>query len=193
LAEQLGLGPQPRAGVHQPACKVIHVLHASLEFLAGAQGEACGQPGNALEQLGAFGTDQFGGGGRCGCAPVGDEVRDGEVGFVADASDDRNRACAYRPRHDFFVESPQVLDAATAAHQQHDIASAEPAGNFERSGDLLRRPFTLDLHGKDHHFDGWVAPVERGQYVPERRRLPRGDHADRARQGRQGSFRFGFE
>jgi len=34
LAEQLGLRPQPRVGVHQPARKVIDVLHAPLEFLA---------------------------------------------------------------------------------------------------------------------------------------------------------------
>jgi len=55
LAEQPACARQPRVGAYQPARKVIDMLHASLEFLAGAQGEACSQPGNAFEQLGAFG------------------------------------------------------------------------------------------------------------------------------------------
>ena len=193
MAEQFALSPQPRVGVNQPAGKLIDMLHASLEFLVEAQGEACRQPGDTFEQPCAFGTDQLGCGGRRGRAPVGHEVGDREVGFVPDSGDDRNRACANRPRHDLFVESPQVLDAAAAAHQQYGIALAEAAGDLERRGDLLRRPLALYLHGKDDHPDGRVTPSQRRQYVPKRRRLARGDDADRARQQRQPSFRFGIE
>src|SRR5258706_5999866 len=68
-------------------------LFRSLEFLAGAQGEVCGQPGNALEQLGAFGTDQFGGGGRRGCAPVGDEVGDRSEEHTSELQSLTNLVC----------------------------------------------------------------------------------------------------
>src|SRR5206468_12195184 len=70
---------------------------------------------------------------------------------------------------------------------------AEPAGGLERRGDLIRRPLALDLHGEDDDLDRRVTSRQRRQYVPKGRRLPRGDHADRARQGRQRSFRVGIE
>jgi hypothetical protein len=54
-----------------------------------------------------------------GWGRVGGKVGDGEIGFVADTGNHRHAGLHDGTRHHFFIERPQVLDAATAADQQY--------------------------------------------------------------------------
>src|SRR5258708_29500291 len=54
------------------------------------------------------------------------EIRDGEIGFVPDAGDYRNRAGVYGARHHLFVKRPQVFDtAATAARSEEHTSELQ--------------------------------------------------------------------
>ena len=70
------------------------------------------------EELVLAADDELGGGRRRRRAQVRDEVRDREIGFVADAGDDRDRRCDDRPRQDLFVERPQILERPAAARRR---------------------------------------------------------------------------
>ena len=52
---------------------------------------------------------------------VGNEIGDREIGFVADAADDRDRAGGDRARHAFVVERPQVFERAAAAREDQHV------------------------------------------------------------------------
>ena len=54
-------------------------------------------------------------------AQVGDEVRDREVGLVADRGDHRNAAGVDRARDRLLVERPQILQRAAAARDDDDV------------------------------------------------------------------------
>ena len=89
------------------------MLHARLDL---AYPDAFGTLREAFNfryQLGPIRAHQFSGGGGRGCALVGDEIGDGEIRFMSDAAHDGNRTSVDRARDDFFVEFPQVFDAAT--------------------------------------------------------------------------------
>jgi hypothetical protein len=58
---------------------------------------------------------------RRGGADIGDKIGDGEIGLMAHAADDGHGAGGEGVRQLFVVEGPQVLDGATAAHQQNHV------------------------------------------------------------------------
>ena len=62
----------------------------------------------------AFGDD-FGGGARRGGAQVGDKIADGEIDFMADGGYDGQGGFKNGASDDFFVEGPEVFEAAAAA------------------------------------------------------------------------------
>ena len=55
------------------------------------------------------------------CAMVSDKIRDREVNFMTDGGDHRHRTGKNRPRDDFFVKSPKVLQRATPPADNHDF------------------------------------------------------------------------
>ena len=98
----------------------MHALQAPaqpIESLAGAREtpvtglrQARGEAGQRAQPLGPIGHDEFGGAGRGRRAHVRGEVGDRHVDFVADARNHRDPRRADRPRDDFLVEGPQVLE-----------------------------------------------------------------------------------
>ena len=65
--------------------------------------------------------DELGGGGGGGGAEVGDEVGDGEVGFVADGGDDGEARGDDGAGHGFAVEGGQVFERAAAAGEDDEV------------------------------------------------------------------------
>jgi len=65
---------------------------------------------------------QLGGGSRCGGTQICHKVDDGGVRFVAYAADDGQAAAGDCACHDFFIEGPQVFNAAATADKQQYIA-----------------------------------------------------------------------
>ena len=83
------------------------------------------QPVGATDQItsqrGGVGDGDLGGGRRGGRAPVCGPVGHGGVGLVADAGDHRDARGANRPGQRFALECPEVLERASAAHQQDHV------------------------------------------------------------------------
>src|SRR4029077_20887189 len=97
--------------------------------------------------------DELGGGGRRGSANIGDEIGDGEIGFVADARDDGNFRCKDRAGDDFFVEGPQIFQGAAAARDDEHVDEVPFVEKLHRFDDFFGGAFALDAHGKKHQMD----------------------------------------
>ena len=124
---------------------------------------------------------------------VGDEVGDGEVGFVTDATHDRDRRSSNGPRHPLVIECPKILDAApAAAHHQHVALRALPS-DANRAGNALGGPVSLDRSGIDHDRDAGHAAREGGEEIPQRRGFARGGDTDRTGPRWQRTFALGIE
>ena len=79
--------------------------------------ERLAKVGDVFVEFAAGVDDEFGGRGRGGGANVGDEIGDGEIGFVADARDYWNHGLRDGARDRFFVESPEIFERASAARK----------------------------------------------------------------------------
>jgi hypothetical protein len=124
-------------------------------------------------------------GGRCGRAQIGDEIANGEVGFMTDAADNWDSRLQHGARDRFLVESPKILDRpAAAADDEHvDLGALARRGDGRR--DLESRPVALHRRRIQDHRQCWHPALERRQDVGERRGARRRDKADRARESRQ--------
>ncbi len=168
-------------------------MHAGLEVARDAAAEPRDQDADPGQELVARRAREFRCGGRGRRAHVGSEVGDREVGFVPDAHHDRDRRGANRPRHPLVVERPEVFDAAAPAAQDEHVALGAASRSRERRDDLRRRPLALHRGRVEDHRDRRVAAPQRRQHVAQRRRGPRGDHADRTRVGGERPFRRRIE
>ena len=65
---------------------------------------------------------QLGCAGRSGRARIGGKIGDREINLVPDAGDDRDARGADRARHALVVERPEILERATAARHDQDVA-----------------------------------------------------------------------
>ncbi len=143
--------------------------------------------------------DQLGGGGGRGGAHVGDEIGDGEIGFVADAGDYGNFRSEDGAREFFFVEGPEIFEGAAAAgedeHIDHSAAIEELYGAHNFRGGAV----ALDAHGIDREVHVAKAAAQDAHHIANRSAAWRRDQPDAVRQKRQrllavGSEKaFGFE
>ncbi len=60
------------------------------QAIADQAGKGLAEVGDVLVKFAARLDDELGGGGRSRSADIGDEISDGEIGFVADAGNDGN-------------------------------------------------------------------------------------------------------
>jgi hypothetical protein len=139
------------------------------------------QIGQVVKQGIAVGAGQFGGGGRGGGAQVGRKIGDGEIGFMADAGDDGDRRGVDGAGNAFFIEGPEVFDAAAAATDDDRVAIAL-ASLFDGVGNFGAGTFTLDGRGKQRDRNVRCAPVQRGQHIAQRSGLRAGDNGEAPRE-----------
>ncbi len=85
LAEEIEWAAEAAAGG-----KFVDALAEIEKTVTDEAGERFSQIGDVFIELAAGLDDEFGGGGGRGSANIGDKIRDGEIGFVADAGDDGN-------------------------------------------------------------------------------------------------------
>ena len=142
--------------------------------------------------------DELGGGGRRWCAQVGDEVGDGEVGFVAYRGDDGNLGGGDGAGDALRVEGGQVFQRASAAGDDDDInqslafgAGIIEAGNggFDFGGGGL----ALHAGSADEDVESGVAAAGDVEEVADDGPGGRGDDADGARECRQRALARGVE
>ncbi|CAG2155483.1 hypothetical protein LMG19282_04945 [Cupriavidus campinensis] len=184
---------QLRLRAAQPPRQPFQVLRAAFHLPVEGLRQRIARAAHRLQQVRAVRADQFRRARGRGGAYIGHEVGNREIGLVAHAGHHRHRTARNRVRHHFLVERPEILDAATAPAQDQHVAFAPRTGNIEHGGDLLRRAGALHRHRIDDDRHMGRAALERGQHVAHGRGLERGDHANRARVARNGSFAFGIE
>ena len=90
---------------------------------------------------------------------------------MAHAADHRQRASVDRARHHFFVECPQVLDAAAAAADDQHIAFGARICRRDGRRDLGARTLALHGHRIQDHRDGRHAAAQCRQHVAQCRGL----------------------
>jgi hypothetical protein len=112
------------AGMRDAPPEIVHALHVALEMACERTPRALVHRTQVAPELDAIGRRKLCRAGRRRRTRVSDEVGDGEVGLVTHAANDGHRTRRQRPRHDLFVERPQIFDAAAAPTQNQQVALA---------------------------------------------------------------------
>ena len=98
-----------------------------------------------------------------------------------------------RPRHDFLVERPQVLNRASAPADDDDVDARDVPECFQRACDLDRCPLALHTGRSDHNLGTGVAAPEHLEDVADGGAVERGDDANLAGECRQRPLPCGVE
>ncbi|MNV06691.1 hypothetical protein D3C71_970860 [compost metagenome] len=171
---------QPLRGRHQLPRRTVQALRGALQAALLAARHGLGGLHDLAQQFRARHAGKFRrGSGRRG-AHVGHEVHDGEVGFMAHAADHGNLADRHLARQVLVIETPEIFDAASAAHQQQRVHFGTRIGKAylgsQTAGGV--RPLNRGRIDDDRHLRRPAS--QRRQHIPQRRRVQRGDDADRA-------------
>src|SRR5262249_8322860 len=93
-----------------------------------------------------------------------------------------------RAGDDFFVERPQVLEAAAAAADDQNVGGLPFVHRVDRRGDLARGGVALNGHRKNTDMRRIETASDHVENIAKRRAVDRRDDADTSRQKRQLSF-----
>src|SRR6266487_774495 len=148
--------------------------------------------------------NQFCGSTRSRRAQVSDKIADGEIDFMANCRDNWHSRMKYCSCDNFFVELPQVLDAAATArdHDQIEGGLFRVAHVFNLRtqltklrhiyfckfanghGDFLGCACSLNAHWVNQNLQPRRAPTQHIQYIADRCTARGGDESDSPRQFR---------
>ena len=143
-------------------------------------GEIVAQVGEVLVEFAAGLQDEFGGGGRGGGAHIGDEIGDGEIGFVADAGDYRDCGIEDGARDDLFVEGPQIFEGAAAPRQNQHVDRDFLIEVFQSFDDFGGGAFALYAYGIERQADIVEAAAQNADDVADGGAAGGSDQADAA-------------
>src|SRR6266850_1905262 len=155
------------------------------QAIANQAGERFAQFDDVFVELGARLDDELGSGGRRRGAQVGNEIGNGEIGFVADAGDHGNFGSEDGARDDFFVEGPQIFHRAAAAGEDEHVHNFSQIEEFQRLDDFLGGAFALHAHGINGQVHVRETPRQDAHNVAHGGAARRGDDADAAGKKRQ--------
>jgi hypothetical protein len=126
--------------------------------------EAGGEVLEFVEQFAGVGGEDFSSGAGCWSAEVGCEIADREVDFVTYGTHDWDRAGCNGSGYGFFIEFPEVFQAAASTSNYNHIEGRQAAGRriakqADGFGDLGSGTFSLNAHGTDDDFDAALAAM----------------------------------
>ena len=139
------------------------------------------------------GGDEFGGGGRCRGAEVGDEVCDGEVGLVSNGRDDGEFRVEDGIGKEFGVEGGEVFERTAAAGDDDDVDGAAAVEVRDAGGDFGGSGFALDERGVEQDVKAGVAAIDDVDKVADNGAGGRGDDADAVGKGGEWLLAVGME
>jgi|SRR5213593_3890934 len=180
LAEKIERAAEARA-----RGKLVDAAGQFQQAVTDQAGEGFAQVGDMLIEFTAGLDDKLGGGGRSGGADIGDKIRDGEIGFVADAGDDGNFGGSDGARHGFFVEGPQIFHGAATAREDENVNEFLLIEEFQGFDDFFGGAFALDAHGIENEMNILETAAKNADDVADRGALWGSDEADAAGQKRQ--------
>jgi len=162
---------------------------AKLEELeAGGAVEAAAEVGEVVADAVLGFGDELGGGGGGGGAEVGDEIGDGEVGFVADGGDDGEAGGGDGAGDAFGVEGGEVFQRPSAAGEDDEIREFVEVDEGECGFDFGGGGFALNGYWDDEDVEGGVAAVGDRKEVADDGAGGRSDDGDGAGEGGEGLF-----
>ena len=97
------------------------------------------------------------------------------------------------PRHDFFVERPQIFDRAASAPDDDDVDARHLDDVLDAAGDFGRGALSLHARGANDEMRVRIPSAEHFDDVANRRAVERRDDADFAGQGRERALARGVE
>src|SRR5690606_37634856 len=133
-------------------------------------------------------TDFLGGGRGCGGAPIGDEVGNGDIHFMADRADHGNAAGVDGAGDGFLVEGPEVFQRAAAPADDQYVAITQPVGALDGTDDVARGFAPLHLNREEGDGNGGKAAFQDRENVMDGGTGGRRGDADMAWQGRNRTF-----
>ena len=148
-----------------------------------------------VEQFTRVGGEDF----RCsagsGRAEVGGEIADCEIDFVSNGAHDRDRAGCHGARDRFFIEFPEVFQAAATTSHHNHIEGGQAGGRWiakqaDGLGYLGGGTFSLNPHRTYDNFDASLAAVKDMEEILNGCACGRGHYADAAREFRQWALFF---
>ena len=146
----------------------------------------------------AFG-DQFGGGAGGSGAEIGHKVADGKVDFVSDGGDDGEGGMEDSAGDAFFVEGPEVFEAAAASREEDKVKTIVRVGaapvveQFDGTGDVFGGTSALHAAGGEDEFQAGMAALDDVEDVADGSAGGGSDEADAVRIAGDGAFAFGGE
>ena len=183
LAEQV-----KRAAEAATSGQFVNAARGSEQTIADQAGDGFAQVGDVLVELAAGLHDDFGGGGGRGGAHVGDEIGDGEIGFVADAGDNRN------------LQSAMARATISSLNAQRSSSEPPPRARMMTSTSLLRLKYckrfddflgrTFALHAHRIDVRQTLGNRRRRMRIMSRTAAPRGEVIRPMRRGSMGSGFF---
>ena len=132
----------------------------------------------------------FGRSRRRGCAVIACMIDQGRIGLMPHSRDQRDRAFSGRAHHDFLVETPKILKAATTTGDDDQIGARDRAAGrngvetTNGAGDLGGAIGTLHGHGPNQHL-ARKAVAQAVQDIADHSTRGGGDDTDHAGQKRQ--------
>src|SRR5690242_17529720 len=141
-----------------------------------------------LTQIEFTRNDHFCGSSGCGSTTICDKIRYGEIDLVPHCRNHRNVRSENRPRDDFFVESPQILQGSAAAADDNDIDGAQLIEIVNTTGNFSRGAVTLDFHRPNYNPPVGVAVIDDAQHIAQSSAAIRGYNPDGSWQERQRSL-----
>jgi hypothetical protein len=170
----------------------------SIEAHENGTSEAGGEVLEFVEKFGGVSGEDFRGGAGSRGSEVGGEIANGKIDFVTYGAHDRDRAGCHGARHHFFIEFPEVFQAAASTSHYNHIEGRQAAGRWIAKqangfGDLGGCAFSLNSHRTDDDFDASLTAVKDIQEILNGCACGRSHHADAAGELRQWAFFRGVE
>src|SRR6266700_2121432 len=180
LAEKIERAAEARA-----RGKLVDAARQFQQAVTDQAGEGFAEFGDMFIEFTAGLDNKLGGRGRSGGADIGDEIGDGEIGFVADAGDDGNFGGGDGARHEFFVEGPQIFHGAATAREDENVHESLLIEKFQGFDDFFGGAFALDAHGVENEMNILETAPKDTDDVADRGAFWGSDEADAAGQKRQ--------
>ena len=190
VVETLGPLPDDTAWLAQGVAggEAGEVAAVIAEDLSGSAFEPGAEGGDFVAPLGPVAGEKLGGSAGGGRAQIGDKVGDGEVGLMSHGGDGGHAARGQGAGDDFFVEGPEVFEAAATAGDDEEIDLLPGAEGGDGFGDFLRGAGALDADAPNEDADAGGTALEDAEHVLQHGALQGCDHADDFREDGQGAL-----
>ena len=118
------------------------------------------------------------------------KIRNGEVGFMADAADDGNAGSGNGTRYDLFVKCPEFFDGTATAPNDDDLGFTMLIQEIKGVGDGERSFHALHGCWREDNACQGITSAQHAQHIAQGGCLRRGDNTNYSGLRRKWTFTF---